>query len=151
MATYNPKQPRRKERVFLPGGDLWIWALRMSELCLLRQYSTRPPEDPRGGTDEEEAALWLIALSCYAGEDEDAARIWPDHQVREILEIPGQDAETLIAAINRLNGKDPTAEEMARLFTEAGWGANSSPSSTGVSSDSTASPANSTPTCLTQS
>lgn len=137
-ATYRLPE-RQKEWITLSGGDICLWALTMEEFSRIHDYSLRPPIDPRGGVDNKEAALWQIALSCYDGDGTDAERLWPDERVSEIKAMPAHDFSDLMVAINRLNGRDATTEEVMRDFTGE-TGANGSPSPSGVSATSTGSP-----------
>jgi hypothetical protein len=127
---------RRKEWISLDGGDICIWEMRMQDFTLLSEYCTRPPEDPRGGVDQQEALLWQVALCCYDGEGEDAERIWPDARVREILDMPNADFDRLILEINRVNGKLARQEEIWRDFTPPAQGRRSSGSKSGASNGS---------------
>jgi hypothetical protein len=136
----NKNRPRQKEWVSVSIGDICLWEFRAQEACLIAEYSTRPQEDPRGGTDTTEGSLWTIALACYDGDGPQAKRVWSDREVHEIRDLPAGDWAALLEAINRLHGKDPTAEEITRDFTPAAGAVSGSPSNSGVSATSTASP-----------
>lgn len=112
--------PRRKRWVEgLAGGRICLWSFTMDDMSRITEYSTRPPEDPRGGIDTGEMALWQIALACYTGDGEKAKRLWGDLQVHEIRQMDGADWTKLMLAINELNGNSATAEEVQRDFLPA--------------------------------
>ena len=132
---------RRKVAVEnLRGGSLWVWELSFDELTKLARLATRPAIDPRGGVDEEEAMLWKIALSCYDGEEETAARVFPDARVHQIRRIPEGDLDRINAAMNAVNSEGAREELRLRDFTPPGPEPNGSPSSSGVSSTWAGSP-----------
>lgn len=132
-------RPRRKEWIELSGGTLCLWSFRAADVNLIGEYSTRPAEDPRGGIDTLEASIWQIAFACYDGDGPDAKRLWPDLKAYEIRDMPADDWEALVLAINRLNGKDATSQEVMRDFTPAEPEQTSSILSTGASAISAAS------------
>ena len=117
---------RRREWVNLPGARVCIWELTMAEDSRILEYAQRPTIDPRGGYDRGEMALWQIALTCYNGAGADAERIWPDHKVHEIRDLPERLAKPLLMAINKINGEDPEEEEVLRDFSAAAGARNTS-------------------------
>ena len=134
--------PRRRYWVEgLLGGDICLWSFTMAEQTQIEEYCLRPPEDPRGGYDLSEAALWQIALAAYDGDGDDARRIWPDLKVYEIRSLPSTDFQKLIVAIANLNDAGAASEAAARDFTPADPEPSSSPLRSGVCATSTGSPA----------
>jgi hypothetical protein len=111
---------RRREWVTLPRlGRVCVRELLMSEAVQIADYSTRPAEDPRGGTDREESSLWQIAFTSYDGDGPDAKRLFDDHQVHLIRSLTLEEFTLLMQAINRVNGLDATEVELVRDFTGA--------------------------------
>lgn len=112
---------RRTEWVTLPGlGRVCVRELTMAEGIQAMDYATRPPEDPRGGMDTQEAALWQIALACYDGEGEDARPIFPAPKAHLIRNLKMEQFMLLMQAIQRVNGKDAATGELLDGFFGAG-------------------------------
>ena len=112
------KQERRRfEWVTLPRlGRVCVRELLMSDSVQIADYSTRPADDPRGGTDRQESTLWQIALTCYNGDGPDAKRIFDDHQVHLIRSLTLSEFTTLMTVINRVNGMEAEEVELVRDF-----------------------------------
>jgi hypothetical protein len=75
--------------------------------------------DKRGGSSPGMAVILQIMLSCYDGEGPDARRIFNDADRGAINDMPFRDFTLILEAINRVNGKDATEQELLRDFTQA--------------------------------
>lgn len=114
---------RRCEWVSLTHGDICVRALTVAELLQIQDRAQRPKIDPRGGIDPSWSALLQVALSCYKGEEETAAPIWPCSldmkSLGPISRLPIADFQKIMEAIQRVNGQDPEEIRLLEDFTRA--------------------------------
>lgn len=132
--------PRRLKGEWVPTerGDVYVREMRTREYLQLSSKAQRPSIDPRGGIDATEAVLWQVALCCYPDDDPNAAPLFNLDDPGDLQILFGLSQEefiSLLAAINRVNGRDPTEEELRRDFSAARQGANSLPFTPSASSD----------------
>lgn len=113
------KAALRREWLHTRAGAICCWELDAADSCRIVDLATRPPEDPRGGMDRGEAKIWEIALSCRHGDAPGAERVWPDHEVHRIHELPYTLFSQILDAVNAVNGESPTELERVRDFTPA--------------------------------
>lgn len=125
QAHQGPPQ-RTREWVSLADGDVCVWSMTAAESIQLADRAARPGIDPRGGHDTGALILFQIIFSCYDGEDDDAKRIWGDVDLVSVGSLAQREMEAILAAINRVNGKDAATEEIVRDFTTAAEGRNAS-------------------------
>ncbi len=110
---------RRKEWVETSVGRLCVWELDVSDTGRVVELATRPSIDPRAGMDKVEAKIWLLALSCYYGEEPDAQRVWQDEETHEIRQMPSSVFTEVMDHVEAVNGKSRQQVETLRDFTEA--------------------------------
>lgn len=110
---------RRKEHVEnLAGGDLWVWEMTVAEGAIVMEQSARPPQDPRGGADPTTSLVLQIQLACYDGREEGANQVFRDDQA-SIFRMSWGDSNEILAAIARVNGRDPEEVRLLQDFTVA--------------------------------
>jgi hypothetical protein len=115
----NAESKRRREWVTLPGGDICVWELTMSESAQIVERSARPAIDPRGGQVPATFVALQILFCCYDGEEDNAKRIFSEADLLAIYCLPFSEFDLLLGATNRVNGKDATELERLRDFTAA--------------------------------
>jgi hypothetical protein len=108
--------PRRSEWVSLPDGDILVREMTVAEAVQVLERSARPSIDPRGGHSQGMTVALQLILSCYAGEEPDAARIFGDHDMATIYALPFRDFDIILQAINRVNGKTASEQETLHDF-----------------------------------
>jgi hypothetical protein len=123
---------RVREWVDLGDGEVCVWSMTAAEFIQLTDRATRPAIDPRGGVDTGALVLFQIIFSCYDGDEDNAKRIWGDVDLVSVGSLKQGQVEDLLAAINRVNGKDASSEEITRDFSLAAEGQKSSDSLTSV-------------------
>lgn len=125
---FDPKAPvldaRRRERVDLDTGFLWVWEMEAADTLFIIERSLRP-----GGADKpqmaaSDAMLWRVLVSCYQTGEPGAARVFEITDLGRIQKLRKAEWDRLLEAIERVNGLD--AEEVPRLkdFTPAVSGTN---------------------------
>lgn len=119
------KPARRKEWVVLPEAQarVCVWSMTVAESAQLMDRCTRPDGKPSTG----KVVVLQIMLSCYNGDDDKATHIFSATDEGAVYDLPLHDMEAIIAAINRVNGKDATEQELLRDFTIAREGHTASP------------------------
>jgi hypothetical protein len=113
--------PRRKEWVDFPSCDsgVWVWEMTVAESAQILQRSARPSVDPRGGHDQSAIIAAQLMVSCYDSDEDGAKRIFGDADFSAIYALPFRDFDVCIQAINRVNGKDATEQEILEAFSTA--------------------------------
>jgi len=117
LADAKPWQPKKEWVTMTDGRGVCVWQLSVPDTLRLSSYSQRHPQDPRPGPNEEEAAIWQIALSCRNGEEPGAERIFSDQNARRVLELDPEDFSKLLAAAGRLMGLGKEAANGREAFT----------------------------------
>lgn len=117
---------REREWISLAGGDVCVWSMSAAEALQLADRAARPAIDPRGGHDPSALVLFQVIFSCYDGEEDDAKRIWQDVDLVSVGSLSQKDMEAILAAINRVNGKDAATDEVTRDFSIAAEGRSAS-------------------------
>ncbi len=128
-----PYQPRtvrddlRQECVDMPDGSyIWVRELTVAEMAQILDRSARPSIDPRGGHDQTALMMQQVVCSCYDSDEPGAGRIFSGLDLSGVASMRGEEFERVVAAIQRVNGKDATSEEITRDFLLATGGPNSS-------------------------
>ena len=114
----NAGEERRKEKVELAWGDIWVWGMTAAEALRTIERASRPSFDPRGGIDQAESILTQIMVSCYHGDKVGAELVFTDANILDIYKLPAGDFEKLCSAIGKVNGKDAEEVEGLRAFFE---------------------------------
>jgi hypothetical protein len=142
-----PWVPAKEWVTLVDGSEVCVWELSIPEQFQVAEAAQRHPQDPRPGSNEREAAVWLLAYACRAGEAPGSPRIWDDMHVHWIASerMNPEDFGRLLVAARGLVSNSEEAEKRARDFTPAPPAAGTPISSTGASSDSTGSRGNSRP------
>jgi len=109
---------RRKEKVTLKWGDIWVWEMTVAEALHLLERAARPSFDPRGGVDQGESVIAQITGSCYHGDQEGAELVFTPANLLDVYKLPYEDFEKLVQAIARVNGKDAKEVESLKSFFE---------------------------------
>src|SRR4051812_35773305 len=91
FADARPWQAKTEWVTMNDGRGVCVWQLSVADTLRLSSYSQRHPNDPRPGPNEEEAAIWQIALSCRTGDEPGAERIFSDIDARRVLELDPED------------------------------------------------------------
>ncbi len=132
LSDAKPWQPKKEWVTMSDGRGVCVWQLSVPDTLRLSSYSQRHPNDPRPGPNEEEAAIWQIALSCRSGEESDAPRIFDDQNARRVLELDPDDFSKLLLTASRLMGLGQEAANGQESFTKAAAVGSSPSSSTGA-------------------
>jgi hypothetical protein len=117
--------PRRKEWITLPAGEMCIWEMTCAEVAQMLERSQRPASFG-GGQDEATAMFYEIMLSCYHGDEVGAAPVFPE--MASVARLRWEDGVAIRAAVQRVNGKDASQEELMRGFSKAPEAQNTSES-----------------------
>lgn len=108
------------------GRSVCVWQLSTREMLRLSGASARHPNDPRPGPNEEEAAIWQLALAIRESDAPDARRIFDDQNAFRVLDLAPEEFGRLMAAASRLMGLGQEAANGREDFTAAA-AADSSP------------------------
>lgn len=117
---FDPDAPvtdeRRKEKVTLDRGYVWVWELDAADYLFISERTLRPDGSAGNPVDR---VLWRILVSCYKGDQPGAERVFGMQHLPRLQKLRGVELARLLAAIERVNGLD--AEEVPRLmdFTAA--------------------------------
>jgi hypothetical protein len=113
---------RRGEWVDLDCGSIYALEMTVAESVQLAEKAARPSIDPRGGLDPGESVLWQILLGCYVDDSPDSPRLFSQESaadIKLIYSLPFAQFQLLMAAINRVNGRDAEEAELMRDFSAA--------------------------------
>lgn len=143
---YDPTTAQRwtpkKEWVELSSGDwICVWEMSVAQTLQMAENAQRHPNDPRPGINQQEAGIWQLMYSCYAGEEPGSARIFADHMADKILELSPDDFNRLMRATDTVGGAGKEVAQAREDFTAPPREEPSPSSPTGASSTSAAAPA----------
>lgn len=110
---------RRKERLVLDGGPVWVWEETVAEHLQKLQFAQRPAIDPRGGMDLGEAITWQILFSLYDGDGPTAERIFNAAEISLVYRFRREEFDRIMAALARVNGESPEEQGAWEDFTGA--------------------------------
>lgn len=111
------KHERRKRWVDLHeiGARVCVWSMTVAESTQILERAAKPDGKHSTGM----VVVLQIMLSCYDGDGADAKSIFQAQDFQPIYDLPLRDMEAIIAAINEVNGKDASEQEVLRDFTAA--------------------------------
>lgn len=109
--------PKKEWVTMNDGRAVCVWQLSTREMLRLSSSSQRHPNDPRPGPNEEEAAIWQIALAVRESDEPDAARIFDDQNAFRVLDLAPEEFGKLMAAASRLMGLGQEAANGREDFT----------------------------------
>jgi hypothetical protein len=145
---YNPKtaKPWAPAKAWVDlsdGSSICVWELSVPEQFQVAEAAQRHPQDPRPGSNEKEAALWLLAYACRQGdgtpENPAVERVFGDMEVGALNRMSPEDFGALLARARGLVQSSEAEDAKLRDFTPA-TADGSLESPTGASSISTDSP-----------
>lgn len=110
---------RRKERIELDGGPVWVWEETAAEHLHKLAMAERPGIDSRGGIDIGTALVWQILYCLYDGDEPDARRVFDESELPLIYRFRRSEFNKITAAMAKVNGETREEEEHWEAFTRA--------------------------------
>ena len=113
---FNPDlltEERRRERVDLAAGYVWIHEMTAAEWQQAISACLRPSIDPRGGYDQVGFVKWRIALCARKSDDPSSELVFGLQRMNLIDRLTWREYEELAGAALRVNGA--TSEEVEGL------------------------------------
>jgi len=118
---------RRKEWVSLDAGRVCVWEMEAADTLFIVERSLRPAAPgaaPSAMAASVDAMLWRVLVSCYKGEHAGAERVFDMTDLPRIQHLRKSEWDTLLAAIERVNGLDSEEVPLLKDFTSAAPGIN---------------------------
>lgn len=115
---------RRRERVDLDSGFLWVWEMEAADTLFIVERSLRPGQEKAPQIAAGDAMLWRVLVSCYKTGEPGSDRVFDITDLPRIQKLRKTEWDKLLEAIERVNGLD--AEEVPKLkdFTPVVSGSN---------------------------